>query len=50
VREGDLFEFGCTVVYYGMIRPHLQWTDADGNVTHRRRMTLPSVYSTRKWK
>ncbi|KAI0224764.1 hypothetical protein LSAT2_024218 [Lamellibrachia satsuma] len=46
VREGDLFEFGCTVEHSGVWCPHLQWSDTDKNLTSRRLVQRPSRLTT----
>ena len=42
VREGDLFEFGCTVTHSGLWNPHLRWSDIARNLTNRRLVRRPS--------
>ncbi|KAK2193596.1 hypothetical protein NP493_11g06009 [Ridgeia piscesae] len=51
VQEGDVFEFSCTVAFYGNSQPHLQWSDSFGDITHRRRLSRPSSYdnNARTW-
>ena len=48
VQEGDVFEFSCTVAFYGNSQPHLQWSDSFGDITHRRRLSRPSSYDNSK--